>query len=400
MKNITLITILLSGQFVAQAQLQKGKWRGVFTLKDDIEAPFNFEVNEKSVVLLNGEERFELKNYTQKGDSVYIPIDVYDAVIAGKVKNKGQLSGEFVRLGTPGSSISFTAEAGKAHRFFETPQTANVSLDGTWDFTIGNNKTVGLFTQKGDKLTGTILSTTGDYRFFEGSVKGDEFFLSAFSGSNPSLIRGKVKGNELTAEFAGFRGVQIINGIRNEKAALPDAYTLTSIKENTVFDFTFPDAFTGKEVSLNDSKYKGKALIVTILGSWCPNCIDEAEFLAPWYAANKDRGVEIIGLAFERKNDPEFAKKRLQTLKDRFDIQYDILFAGLADKKYASEVLPALSEVLSFPTTVYIDKTGKIRKIHTGYTGPATGKYFEEFVKEFNRDVDELLNPETIASGK
>ncbi|MFM7090567.1 MAG: peroxiredoxin family protein [Bacteroidota bacterium] len=164
------------------------------------------------------------------------------------------------------------------------------------------------------------------------------------------------------------------------------------MKPNSEFDFTFPDAFTGKMVSLKDTKYKGKVIIVTILGSWCPTCVDESMFLSPWYNANKNRGVEIIGLAFERQNDPNFAKSRLEVLKKRFDIKYDLLFAGLADKKFASKVLPALSEVLSFPTTILIDRTGKVYKIHTGYNGPATGKYYEEFVKDFNLDIDRLLN--------
>ena len=79
-------------------------------------------------------------------------------------------------------------------------------------------------------------------------------------------------------------------------------------------------------------------------------------------------------------------------LKKRFDIQYDILFAGLADTKSASQALPALSKVMSFPTTIFIDKNGKVSKIHTGFNGPATGKYYEEFIKEFNLDVDQLLN--------
>lgn len=225
------------------------------------------------------------------------------------------------------------------------------------------------------------------------AFKGAEFYLSAFSGSNPSLIKGKVNGNELVGELINFRGTQPIKGTRNEKAALPDAYTLTTIKEGTTFDFTFPDAFTGKKVSLKDPKYQGKAVIVTILGSWCPNCLDETAFLAPWYEANKNKGVEIIGLAFERKNDPEFAKSRLEILKKNYNVGYDILFAGLADKKFAASVLPALSDVVSFPTTIFIDKNGKVTKIHTGYSGPATGVYYQEFVKEFNQIVDELLNP-------
>lgn len=406
MKKIILSLAYLVGSFAVNAQTkpQVGVWRGTFAVAGGNEAPFNFEITNKDVYLLNAEERFELKNYTIRKDSIFIPVEIYDAVLAAKIENSGSLNGKFIKLGTatPDAGIPFTAEAGKEYRFFEKPQEAKVSLQGTWDFLIGTsgNKTVGVFNQTGSKLTGTILSTTGDYRYFEGSVKGNEFFLSAFSGSNPSLIKGTVNGDELTAEFIGFRGSQAIKGTRNEKAALPDAYTLTTLKEGADFNFTFPDAFTGKQVSLKDPKYKGKAVIVTILGSWCPNCIDEALFLSPWYKANKNRGVEIIGLAFERKNDPAFAKTRLEALKKRFDIQYDILFAGLADKKFASAALPALSEVLSFSTTIYIDKAGKVRKIHTGYTGPATGKYYEEFVKEFNEDVNGLLKATGDKSAK
>lgn len=282
--------------------------------------------------------------------------------------------------------------AGKKYRFLENGPNPSVSLQGKWGFTIGSNNTIGIFEQKGGHLTGTIVTTTGDYRYFQGEVNGNEFFLSAFSSSSPSVIRGKVNGDELTAEIIGTRSVQTVKGARNHNAELPDPYELTRLKERTSFDFTFPDTFKGAPVSLQDQKYKEKAVIVTLLGSWCPNCIDEAQFLAPWYRANKDRGVEIIGLAFERKDDPGYAKQRLGMLKQRFGIEYDFLFAGLADKKYASQALPALSEVLSFPTTLFIDKNGKIRKIHTGYTGPATGKYYEDFVREFNKEVDEILN--------
>lgn len=406
MKNriLTFALVIFSFGVFGQAKLQLGTWRGTFSVAGGNQAPFNFELTKKEVFLLNADERFEIKGYSIKGDSIIIPIDIFDATLAAKIENSGLIAGRFIKnnTATPDAGIPFTAEANKKYRFFERPQEATVSLQGTWDLSIGTNgnKTVGLFNQTGSKLTGTIMSTTGDYRFFEGSVKGNEFYLSAFSGSNPTLIKGKISGDELSAEFIGFRGTQTIKGTRNDKAALPDAYTLTTIKEGSNFTFSFPDAFTGKLTSLQDPKYKGKAVIVTILGSWCPNCIDEALFLSPWYKANKNRGVEIIGLAFERKNDPVFAKQRLETLKKRFDIEYDILFAGLADKKFASEALPALSEVLSFPTTIYIDKFGKVRKIHTGYTGPATGRYYEEFVKEFNNDVNELLKSSETKSAK
>ncbi|MES2520156.1 MAG: TlpA disulfide reductase family protein [Bacteroidota bacterium] len=399
---IIIVTFLLtSAKSQAQTTPNQGFWRGTFTLANAQESPFNFELKGNTAYLLNGSERFELKGITQKNDSLFIPIEIYDAVLAAKIEGTNTLSGAFKRLGTNSidAGIPFKAEHGKRYRFFENAPSASVSLQGKWDVTISNTnggtKTVGVFQQLGSKLTGTFLSTTGDYRYFEGSVQGDEFFLSAFSGSNPSLIKGKISGDNLTGEFIGFRGKQTISGTRNAQAALPNAYELTKIKEGTTLDFSFPDAFTGKSVSLKDPKYQGKAVIVTILGSWCPNCLDEAAFLAPWYKANRNRGVEIIGLSFERKNDPTFAKTRIEALKNRFGIEYDLLFAGLADKKFASSVLPALSEVLSFPTTIFIDRTGKVSKIHTGYTGPATGKYYEDFVKEFNEDVNGLLKTTT-----
>ena len=399
MKRIAMLVVtglFLTGS-ISQAQIkpEDGFWRGTFELAGNQEAPFNFELKGATAWLLNGTERFELKGVYQRGDSLILPIDVYDAVVMAKMEANKRLSGVFKRLNTSpvDVGIPFRAEFGKRYRFVEKPAAATVSLHGKWDVTMGNGtKTVGVFSQSGSKVTGTFLSTTGDYRFFEGVVQGTEFELSAFSGSSPSLIKGKVVGNELSADFINVRGSQPIKGTRNEQAALPDAYTLTKVKEGTSFDFTFPDAFTGKPVSLNDPKYKGKVVIVTILGSWCPNCLDETSFLAPWYRANKQRGVEIIGLAFERTNDPAFAKTRLEALKSRFGVDYDLLFAGLADKKYASSALPALSEVLSFPTTIYVNRQGEVAKIHTGYSGPATGRYYETFVKEFNADVSQLLS--------
>lgn len=399
----TIISLLWSLSSIAQTTQLDGFWRGVFTLSGSNQAPFNFEIKNNTAYLINGEERFELKGITQKADSFLIPIDLYDAYLIAKQDAGKILRGSFKRNSIPNDAgIAFTAEKALKYRFFEKPTNATVILTGKWELLIGTtkdaNKTVGVFEQKGSNLTGTILTITGDYRYFEGNVKDDEFYLSAFSGSNPSLIKGKINGNELVGEIINFRGAQSIKGKRDEKAALPDAYTLTNIKEGTTFDFTFPDAFTGKSISLKDAKYRNKVVIVTILGSWCPNCNDEAAFLAPWYESHKNKGVEIIGLAFERKNDPEFAKTRLEVLKKKYNIGYDILFAGLADKKYAASVLPALSDVISFPTTIFIDKNGKVTKIHTGYSGPATGIYYREFVKEFNQILDELAGPGTIKS--
>ncbi len=133
-------------------------------------------------------------------------------------------------------------------------------------------------------------------------------------------------------------------------------------------------------------------MIVSILGSWCPNCLDEMAFLAPWYDENKDRGVEVIGIAFERKNDFDYAKKALTQLKNRFDASYPLLFGGEVGKESVAGVLPELNNFSSYPTSIFIDKQGKVRKIHTGFNGPATGLFYDEYIKDFNTLVDTLLN--------
>ena len=376
--------------------LKVGLWRGVFTVPGN-EIPFLFEVKDNSVFLINGEDRFLTKNLVYRNDSVFIPFDLYDAVLKCKIEGNG-LQGKLVKTsgGKVVSEVPFKAEYGNKNRFPVSNERPTVSLAGTWDINIGEGtdaeKTVGNFSIKGSILTGSILTTTGDYRFLEGVAHGKKFELSAFGGSSPYLLKGEfTSDNSISGEFVTSRKATKIAGTRNAKAALPDAYKVTYMKEgNSSLAFTFPN-LDGKQVSLTDPIYKGKVVIVTILGSWCPNCLDENTFLSVWYKENKKRGVEIIGLGFERKNDFELAKKSLTALKTRLGIEYEILFAGQSSTEAASKALPQLNGIASFPTTIFIDKKGNVRKVHSGFSGPATGKFYEEFKTEFNDLIDSLL---------
>jgi thiol-disulfide isomerase/thioredoxin len=368
----------------------------------DAEIPFLFEVKsadtENAVVtLVNGEDRLDLTDVTYRNDSVIIPIKVFDAVMEAKIDGE-RMSGRLVKLysNRPDSRVPFTAQKGAASRFTETGEPATASLDGRWEITLperDNAKQAGVFTQRADGyLTGSILTPSGDYRFLEGTVQAGRFYLSAFGGMTPYLIRGQFTcENMFTAEFITPAGISRFEGVRNPDASLPDAYTMTTLNAGySSLGFRLPD-LNGNEVSLDDPKYKGKVVIVSLLGSWCPNCLDETAFLAPWYKANRSRGVEIIGLAFERKDDIEYARKQLAVLMERFDVTYDILFAGKAGDETVAKVLPELTKLMSYPTTIFIDKKGQVRKIHTGFNGPATGKFYEEFKNEFNRTVEELI---------
>lgn len=381
--------------------LKPGQWRGVFSVPEN-QIPFVFEVKDDgsgsfSLFLINGADRFQLKTISYNGDSVFIPIDLYDAVLKGKF-TENTFDGRLIKgVSTkPDAGVPFRAEYGKLPRFAESTVAPSISLGGTWDVVMGSGESaenvVAVFDQKTALLTGSILTTTGDLRFFEGTVSGKKFELSAFGGSTPYLLKGEFTGdNAFSGEFVTPRKSTPISGKRNEKAALPDAYNVTYLKPGfSSVAFTFPN-LEGKQISLADLAYKGKVVIVTILGSWCPNCLDENKFLSAWYKENKARGVEIIGLGFERKNDFESAKKSLLALKTRLGIDYEILFAGQSGTESASKALPQLNGIASFPTTIFIDRKGNVRKIHSGFSGPATGKFFDEFKTEFNALIDGLV---------
>ena len=401
-KWTNLIVVLFLLEFVTSCQpavkpLKQGLWRGAFILPEN-EIPFVFEVkgqgaDSTSVFLINGSDRFELKNITYSHDSVSIPIDLYSSVLRGKL-TESTFEGQLVKINTdkPVAGVPFKAVYGELPRFPASSEAPSVSLAGTWDINIDNEKTVGNFEQKESILTGSVLTPTGDYRFLEGVVQGKKFALSAFGGSSPYLLKGEFTNDStFTGEFITPRHTSKIDGKRNINAALPDPYAASHLKEGfTSVSFTFPN-LDKKQVSLSDSIYQGKVVIVTILGSWCPNCLDENTFLADWYKSNHKRGVEIIGLGFERNFDFASAQKSLSVLKKRLGITYEILFAGQSGTASASKALPALNGISAFPTTIFIDKKGNVRKVHTGFNGPATGKFYAEFKTEFNALIDQLV---------
>ena len=404
MKNIFVLVFmsLLSACSAPTHHLTDGFWRGVFHVQD-AEIPFLFDVKSANtenplVTLINGEERVELTDVIYRNDSVLIPIKIYDAVMEAKVDGIS-MTGRLVKLysNRPDGRVPFSAQKGVASRFADTGKKATVSLDGRWEITIPARdmaRQVGVFTQKADDyLSGSILTPTGDYRYLEGTVQADRFYLSAFGGMTPYLICGQFTGaDQFTAEFITPGGVSHFEGVRNPDAALPDAYAMTTLKPGyTSLAFRLPD-LDGREVSLADPKYIGKVVIVSLLGSWCPNCLDETAFLAPWYKANRVRGVEVVGLAFERKDDIEYARNQLSIFMEQLGVTYDILFAGRVGEETVEKVLPELTKLMSYPTTIFIDKKGQVRKIHTGFNGPATGKFYEGFKTGFNHTVDELIN--------
>ncbi|MBN9382724.1 MAG: TlpA family protein disulfide reductase [Chitinophagaceae bacterium] len=390
----------------ARPFIKQGIWRGVFNVAED-EVPFNFELRGKDAehaifTLLNGSRRDDFHVTRIGDDSLFIKMNTYDAALVAKIESDGRITGEYRSLvpNFRGNALPFVAEFGKSYRFVETSRNvqpkANVS--GKWQLTVYtkeaiHNQPIALLKQVGNKLTGVVMTIVGDSRELEGTVQGDEFVLSGFTGPSPKIYKGRINddGSISGVISSGIYSNQKFDAIKNDSAELPDPYTITHLKEGVrKIEFTFPD-LNGKPVSLSDEKYKGKVVIVELVGTWCPNCTDQTVFLAPWFKKNHDRGVEAIAIGFEQKDDLEYAKYTLGKLRDKYNITYDILFGGLADKKLVSEKIPALNKFIAYPTTIIIDRKGEVREIYTGYTGTVTGKYYENYVSKFNKVLDELI---------
>ena len=380
-----------------------GTYRAVLTLPNG-ELPFGLDlVKEGSDTvgyLINGKEHLKLTEVKINGSHLEIAMPGYENRLTADASGD-QLSGEvFIdKLGGKNQHIPLKAQLGQTYRFFETAASDNADVSGRWAVNFVEDTggkpdvAVGEFTQSHDEVTGTFLTDTGDHRYLAGQVKGDELYLSTFDGAHAFLYKAKVApdGSLIGDFWSGTAYHENWTGKRDANAALPDAYSLTAMRGSTKhFDFSFPD-LAGNTVSSSDPKFKGKVLIVALAGSWCPNCHDEAMFLAPLYKDYRDKGLEVVSLMFEHFGDFPRAVEASQRFRQHYDIQYTMLIAGISDKDDAAKKLPSLQRVYAFPTTLFIDRKGNVRKIHTGYSGPATGEHYTQFVAEVKATLDQLL---------
>lgn len=398
--------------------VKPGTYRAILKTKGG-ELPFGLDIqpvankpNTYTVFALNGNERLPMDAATVQGDSIRIPMALFESELVAKIAGN-TLLGEWRRRRTAQQiqRLPFEAQLGIDHRFTPDAKTASSNLSGNWatDFDsktgrVDTTDAVGVFKQTGNRLTGTFLTPTGDYRYLEGNVVGDSAFLSCFDGSHLFLFKAKhdPASKTLTGGFwSGVSGYESWVAKLDPNAKLPDPASLTYLKPGVkTLNVSFPEpsrgdgdaaSRPGKIVSLTDPRFKNKVTVVQILGSWCPNCMDETNFLSPWYKRNKSRGVEVLGLAFERSPEMAVSGPKIERMKERFMIDYPVVLAGTNDKAQASKVLPDLNAVVAFPTTIFVDKKGQVRHIHTGFSGPGTGVYYDQYVDEFNRLIDKLL---------
>jgi len=382
--------------------IRMGLWRGALTVPGGA-IPIAFELTgtpEAPVaVLINGDERVPIHNVTLAGDSLVLNFPAFNSTITAGIDN-GVLTGmlRLVKRGGIDQDIPMRAEYAQGYQVSVPGGEAAITVAGRWraafvDQDDVHYDAIGEFTQDGTTVRGTFLTTTGDYRYLEGSVSGRTLSLSCFDGAHAYLFRATLGADDtLAGEFwSGTKWHETWTASRDENATLPAPESLTHMREGAgPLAFTFPDP-DGHRVSLSDERFRGKVVIVAIGGTWCPNCHDESAFLARFYEERRARGLEVVGLMYEHYRDFERAARQVKRFRERDDIQYPLLVAGYSGKTEASATLPMLDGIKAFPTMLVLDRTGAVRSTYTGFSGPGTGEHYEQFKSEFTGLIDSLL---------
>jgi peroxiredoxin len=346
----------------------------------------------------NGIEKVSIPEISRQEDGWLLRFPTFNNTIRLTATESGfEGSLTVVRRGYE-QHMPLVAEPDPGYRFSRNP-VPGIDVTGRWEvmFTDDEGKesnAVGEFDQQGAVVTGTFLTPLGDYRFLAGEVDGDHLSLSTFDGAHAFVFTATgLEDGSLKGDFwSGTKWHESWVAKRNFDARLPDAYGLTFLKEGyDRLEFSFPD-LDGVEVSLSDEYYRGKVVLVNLSGTWCPNCADEMEYLSSVYRENSDRGLEVISLLYEHFEEFELAAQQGRELVEKHDIGFRVLVAGSSDKAKASETLPMLNRVLAFPTLIFIDRAGKVRNIHTGFSGPGTGHHYEDFKRLFTENLELLLN--------
>ena len=404
MKNVLLIILLLfllsCTTNSPQNKLDKGPW--LFELQissedPELTIPFNVEVlNSNQLIILNATERIEVNEIIYKEDSVIIKIPVFGSVFRGKLSN-GKISGRYFNYNKNKLlSIPFVAVSGVSNRF-EIVDTSAYDFTGQWQAIFGTGEEVspaiGIFDQKANIVTGTFMTETGDYRYLQGVVNGNTIRLSCFDGAHAFLFTAIQINDSLKGWFySGNTWKQSWTATRTDDPVLNDMKSLTFLRPGyKKLSFLFPNV-NGKSISLDDEKYRDKVVIVQIFGTWCPNCMDETRYLVELHQKYNSKGLEIIGLDFEPKTEFAYFKERITLYKNDLNVSYEMLLAGPSNKMLAAKALPMLNKIISYPTAIFIDRAGNIREIHTGFSGPGTGKHYERYRSETKKLLEELLD--------
>ena len=401
---VFLSTITFASK-VNTLSIKTGDWTGLLSLNETTTLPFKLTIQKLDkkkykYTILNGNETIVLKSDRMIKDSLVLDFPSFDSYLVLKAGNK-VLNGHWYNRNKKNYSIPCRITYGYKHRF-ESPQLylsnfIPADFNGKWecDFEPGTPsvyKASGIFQAKGNYVEGTFLTETGDYRFLEGNIIRDNLYLSCFDGSHAFLFTGHlVDGNIYGKFYSGKHWQSDWTAVRNDKFELTSPDSLTYLVSKDKFSFSLKD-LEGNDFNFPQEKFNNKVTIIQIMGTWCPNGMDETRYFKELYDKYHSSGLEVISVGYEVGDDFNQQSQKIITLKERYDLQFTFLVGGSANKGLAASQFSMLNNIISFPTAIIIDKSGNVKKIHTGFNGPGTGEYYTEYTQTTEELIRTLLS--------
>ena len=409
MKKLLYLFVSLSLFFACgkKSEMKQGPWLGVvqFDPSDrSLDLPFNmnYSVNEAGEMQLefsNADEKIIVSEVTKNGDTLILKPPVFTSVIVAVFRNDSLVGNYYPKGIEMGNPYTFYAVPGITDRFPWYTENATFDVTGRWKVvenpgTNDSTVMVGEFKQTGNRVVGTFLNTTGDYRYLEGKVSGNKFFFSKVDGAQTFIFTADLKDQNTMVNgrfMANPKYKSTWSAVRNEKFELPGSEELVKVKKGfTTFDFAGLDMH-GNKITSKDEMFKGKVVAVLAGGSWCPNCLDEARLFRELYTKYKNQGFEVVALNFEDKTF-EPSQKKMERFISQTGANYTFLYVAPRGKEKRDSVLYPIEGKMAFPTGLFLDRKGKIRKVETGFSGPGTGEHYTKFVDETTKFIELLLS--------
>ncbi len=382
-----------------------GVWRGTIKNNSGETVAFTLEVkrdgNKLLGELVNGDERIPSTSGSFEGGRLSLDYDFYDAHLTATIDGD-HLQGSFERQWQKQTlKRELHAMRGATNAKSEIPGT---DVSGEWVMTVGQEPKLSYwraaFRQQGGQVSGTIIPVSGDWGQMTGGFENGELRLNRFDGINCRIFKAKLTSEgklEGIADFGLFdppRKViaeRITGSNKQIVANLPDPMNHTRMSNPAeALRFSFPD-LGGKTVSNTDALFKGKVVAVSITGSWCPNCHEEAPFLQEMFDRYGKEGFQPVALAFEYSGDAARDLEQVKIFAKRHSLKYPVLLAGSTEEGQIQQKLPQLVGFGAYPTTIFIGRDGLVKRIHAGFEGRATGERFIKLKTEMEDLIKELL---------
>ncbi len=378
-------------------------YHAVLQLNDRRAIPFEVTYaagKHPSLSIHNGEERIDLRFLVEKNDSIYMEFPE----IAGKIIfHKQTLSGRWINLNKSNATSYpfqfYPVAEGVDPRFDSRLDLVSPIFEGTYDVIFtdseGDAQAIGIFKQQGSKIAGTFRTETGDYRYLAGGFFNGVMKLSCFDGVHAFLFEAALDADDSTVMRGNFNSGSKYHatwtGVLNPNATLTPPNAISWPNEPlAALNITIKNK-RGKEKILDTEFFHGKPSVIQLMGTWCPNCLDESNYFIELSKQSSFKDIRFIGVGFEHGNSDKDRMARLKKYQKKMGFTYSLYLGGGASTKDAHAVFNQLNGVFSFPTTIFLDKKGRIVQVNSGFDGPATGVFYKSMQEETERLLLKLL---------